>query len=119
MTYRAERVAEVIRTIYAFESRQPATFAAMQTASGVNLQTQVNTTVTLPPTGKEAFWGSGWANAVDANGPYTMSYEVMAGAAGTGARWTLTVVARPKTSGRQYVGPMGPGKAVRYAASIM
>ncbi len=118
LTYRAQRVAEVIRTIYAFEVRQPTTFATLQTNSGVNLAAQMNTTVVLPPTGTESFWGSGWANVIEQNAPYALTYQVAPGTGG--ARWTVTVVAQTRTGGNgtQFQGIIGPGKAVRYAASI-
>lgn len=118
LTYRAQRVAEVIRTIYAFEVRQPTTFATLQTNSGVDLVAQMNSTVALPPTGTDSFWGSGWANVVEQGAPYELSYQVAPGTGG--ARWTVTVVAQARAggSGHQYQGTVGPGKAVRYAASI-
>ena len=120
LTYRAQRVAEVIRTIYAFERTETATFDALKASSGVDLENQVGTepvTVSLPPSGKEAFWGSGWANVVEPDAPFELSYEVTAGTTG-GARFTVTVTAQPKTTGKKYPGLAGVGKAVRYAATI-
>lgn len=122
MTYRAQRVAEVIRTIYAFRTSEPTTFATLQTSSGVDLDAQLNGgPVTLPPSGAAAFWGPAWANViedpyVEASAPYALTYEVTPGTGG--ADFTVTVVAQSKTTGKRYLGTIGPGKAVRYAASI-
>jgi type II secretory pathway pseudopilin PulG len=117
LTYRAQRVAEVIRTIYAFRTAEPTTYATLVSSSGVNLAAQANTgPVTLPPTGKEAFWGSAWANAIEADAPYEITYEVTS--VSGGAPFTVNVVAQGKTTGKRYMGIIGSGKAVRYAATI-
>jgi Tfp pilus assembly protein PilV len=116
LTYRAERVAETIRTMYGIERTNTTLFNTMKTNSGVDLSTQVGQTVSVPPTGKEAFWDS-WAKVAATNVPYAISYTVATGT--NNARWVVTVTARPTTSGvARYPGMIGAGKAVNYAATI-
>ena len=114
LTYRAQRVSETIRTMYGFRNSKPTTFATLQTNSGVNLGGQIGTTVTVPPTGKEAFWTS-WAQVTGTGVPYAISYSVAGTVAGP---WTVTVIAQPTTTGVRYPGILGVGKAVTYVSTI-
>jgi Tfp pilus assembly protein PilV len=119
LTYRAQRAAETIRWVYAYETRDPTLFTTLQTQSGIDLGTQQGTTVTLPATDTDAhwsFWGPAGAAVVDENAPFIVSYQVDTLA--VGGRWRVTVTARPQQSGVQYAGSISGSKAVRYVAII-
>lgn len=119
LTYRAQRTAETIRWVYAYEVRDPTLFGTLQTQSGLDLGTQQGTTVTLPTSNADArwgFWGPSGAAVVEDNAPFILSYEV--DPLGTGGRWRITVTARPSQGGVQYAGSVSGSKAVRYVAII-
>ena len=119
LMYQAQQTAEAIRWIYSFEERDPDRFAALSTASGVDLATQTSP-ATLPYASGQTgwnFWGPDGFNVVHQNAPYRLVYEVTTGA-GVG-RFQLTVMARPaEGGGAGYLGGVTRAKAVRYVAFI-
>jgi hypothetical protein len=111
LVYKCERVVETIRWVEALKRQEtPPDLSGF----GVNLMGQAGSTVNLPTDPANAYWGKTGANVLDDGQRYTLSYEV----ADTVGFWTVTVTARPKTSGLMYIGAGIPAKVVRYVAQI-
>lgn len=110
MAYRCQKVVEVVR---------------MQNVLA-NLPTPANdasccpltsgTSATLPPSGCEAFWGTGSSGmgVIEADQGFTLSYSVAAGGVGR----IITVTAVPDPTAGRYAGKASIGKAVTYVAEI-
>jgi Tfp pilus assembly protein PilV len=111
LVYKCERVVETIRWVEALKHLEtPPDLSGF----GVNLPGQVNSTVTLPASPTDNYWGTNGANVIDSNQRYTLSYTVE----DNGDYWAVTVTARPKKTGVVYIGASIPTKVVRYVAQI-
>ena len=111
LVYKCERVVETIRWGEALKTQEtPPDLSGF----GVSLASQAGSTVALPTDPANAFWGKGGANVIEEGARYTLSYDV----ADNVDFWTVTVTARPKTSGFTYIGAGIPSKVVRYVAQI-
>lgn len=111
LVYKCERVVETIRWVEALKRLEtPPDLSGF----GINLASQVDSTVTLPTNPTNAYWGKAGANVLDDGQRYTLSYNV----ADSTDFWTVTVTARPKTAGLMYIGAGISSKVVRYVAQI-
>lgn len=117
LQYRAERVAESIRYLYALSRRDPPV-SIPECGITFPLTGAVSKT-DIPNDPTDACWGRTRFNVAQANAPFVLSYEITDGeAAGAGRVWIVTVTARPATTGVRYLGMAITAKGVRYVAQI-
>ena len=111
LVYKCERVVETIRWVEALKKLETPPDVS---GYGVSLAAQAGSTITLPTDPTDGYWGKSGANVLDDGQRYTLSYDVV----DNGDFWTVTVAARPKTTGLMYIGAGITSKVVRYVAQI-
>ncbi|MFZ5805519.1 MAG: type IV pilus modification PilV family protein [Acidobacteriota bacterium] len=117
LQYRAERVAESIRYLYALSRRDPPV-SIPECGITFPLAGAISKT-DIPNDPTHACWGRTRFNVAQADAPFVLSYEITDGeAAGAGRVWIVTVTARPATTGVRYLGMAITAKGVRYVAQI-
>lgn len=118
LAYKCERVVETIRWVEALKRdaaiRQvpPPSYV---TGYGIDLAANADgSRIDVPTDASNTAWGRSGANVVEPGARYRLSYSVVP----NGSFYTVTVEARPNTSGLRYIGAGVATKVVRYVAQI-
>lgn len=115
LQYRAQRVAESIRYMYAIHRQRD--IAMPIPACGIDFTAMTPGEVTIPNDPADPCWGEPLFRVVDAdfvNARYDIRYEIT----DEGQLWLVTVRAYPRETGLQYLGMAIAAKGVRYVAQL-
>lgn len=115
LQYRAQRVAEGIRYMYAIHRQRQV--AVPIPACGIDFTALTPGEVTIPNNPSDPCWGEPLFRVVDTSSisaRYDLRYEIT----DEGQMWLITVRAYPRETGIQYLGMAIVAKGVRYVAQL-
>ncbi|KDA55044.1 hypothetical protein EG19_00025 [Thermoanaerobaculum aquaticum] len=115
LQYRAQRVAESIRYMYAIYRQR--NVAVPIPACGIDFSNITPGEVSIPNDPTDACWGEPLFRVVDADSAsarYDLRYEIT----DEGQFWLVTVRAYPRETGLRYLGMAIAAKGVRYVAQL-
>lgn len=115
LQYRAQRVAESIRYLYAIHRQRNVDVPVA--ACGIDFSAIAPGEVTIPNDPNDPCWGEPLFRVVDANfanARYDLRYEIT----DEGPLWLVTVRAYPRETGIRYLGMAIAAKGVRYVAQL-